>query len=423
MKKFNVFAIAVILVLCGASPLFAGGAVNKNNLSAEYIRTMNRAAATDSADIVAYNPAGVMALDNGLLANFSFQYIDKEYENVKSGATSPGTYTSTEPSIIPELYVVYKKDKWAGFFGFNIPIGGGKVEYPNGNATTIRIKENFLGTGPMKLEAESYAFGYTIGGAYQINNKYAVSLGLRYIDSEKWLNGTAPAQFAAPIGAGNATAEYEATATGWGGIIGLDIFVNKDLTVGFKYETKTSLKYTYNHQSGTNAKGTTVLNALGVTNGGEAHEDLPALFSVGVSYKLTPKLRVEPTFTYYFNEDADLGGISNSSKNLEDRIGNGYDIGFAVEYAFTDTLKASVGILWTDTGVDANDMVPEAPELDAFSMCTGLAWQARPDLEVNFGIGKVNYLGETTSSTATYKNVEYSKNVVQMGLGVQYKFF
>jgi len=330
MKKFYVFAVAIGLMLYGASPLFAGGAINKNNLSAEYIRTMNRAAATDSADIVAYNPAGVMALDNGLLANFSFQYIDKEYENVKGGTA----YTSTRPSIIPELYAVYKKGPWAGFFGFNIPLGGGEVDYPTGNATTIRIQEAFGGTGPMRLEAESYGFGYTFGGAYQINNMYAVSIGLRYIDSKKWLEGMAPAAGAG--GDGQANVEYEATATGWGGIIGLDIFVNKDLTIGFKYETITKLKYTYNHLGGTDVAGTNVLNGLGVTNGGEANEDLPALFGVGLSYNFTPKLRVEPTFTYYFNKDADIGGISTSAKDLEDRIANGYDVGVAVEYAFTD---------------------------------------------------------------------------------------
>ena len=415
MKKCIAFLVAISLIFYGASPLLAGGLINKNNLSAEYIRTMNRAAATDAADIVAYNPAGVMALENGLVTNFSFQYIDKEYDNTKGGTT----YTSDEPSIIPEFYAVYKKDKWAGFFGFNVPLGGGKVEYPNGNATTIRIQENFGGTGPMKLEAESYGLGYTFGGAYQINNMFAVSLAVRYIQSEKWLNGTVPAAGAG----GQATAEYEATATGWGGIIGLDIFLNKNVTIGLKYETKTALEYEYTHKDGTNAPGTVVLNGLGVRNGSKANEDLPALFSMGISYRITPAIRIEPTFTYYFQQNADLGGVATSSKSLEDRIGDGYDIGIAVEYAFTETLKASLGFLWTDTGVDANDMVPEAPELDARSICVGIAWKAKPNLELNVGIGKVNYLSETTSPTATYKNVEYSKGVTYMGFGIQYKFF
>ena len=416
MKKCIVFLVAIALMLYGASPLLAGGAVNKNNLSAEYVRTMNRAAATDSADIVAYNPAGVMAFENGLVTNFSFQYIDKDYDNTKGGTT----YNSDEPSIIPELYVVYKKDKFAGFFGFNFPLGGGKVEYSNGNATTSKIQSSYGGAGPEKLEAESYGLGYTFGGAYQINNMFAVALAVRYINSEKWLNGTAPAA----LYGRQATAEYEATATGWGGIIGLDISVNKDVTIGLKYETKTKLEYEYTHQGGTNNAGRLVLNDFGYRNGGKANEDLPAMFSMGVSYRITPAIRIEPTFTYYFQKDADLGGIGNNSKTLEDRISDGYDLGVAVEYTFSETLKVSLGVLWTDTGVDANDMVPEAPELDARSFCAGIAWKAKPDLEFNVGIGKVNYLNDTSGpDPAFYPNVEYSKGVTYMGFGVQYKFF
>jgi long-chain fatty acid transport protein len=249
---------------------------------------------------------------------------------------------------------------------------------------------------------------------------FAVALAVRYINSEKWLNATAPATLAG----GQATAEYEATATGWGGIIGLDIFLNKEVTIGLKYETKTRLEYEYTHQGGTNAAGRNVLNQFWYTNGGKAHEDLPAMFSAGVSYRVTPAIRIEPTFTYYFQKDADLGGIGKTSKTLEDRISDGYEIGVALEYAFTETLKASLGFLWTDTGVDANDMLPEAPELDARSICAGFAWKAKPNLELNVGIGKVNYLNERVSSTATYfSNEEYSKDVIYMGFGIQYKFF
>ena len=419
MKKFIVFLVAVGLVLYGASPLFAGGAINKNNLSAEYIRTMNRAAATDSADIVAYNPAGTTAFEDGMYGNFSFQYIDKEYENLVSGTE----YTTTEPSTIPELYVVYKKGQWAGFFGFNVPLGGGKVEYPNGNATTIGIQETFGGAGPMKLEAESYGLGYTFGGAYRINNMFSVSVGARYIDVKKWLNATAPAATAG----GQANVEYDTTANGWGLIFGLDIFPNEDLTFGFKYETKTRLKTTYDWASGSNLVGRTVLGLQGITNGGEANEDLPALFSAGVSWNITPALRIEPTFTYYFNKDADIGGISTAptaapARSLEDRIGNGYDLGAAVEYAFTKTLKASLGLLYTDTGVDPSDMSKDAPELNARSICTGLNWQAAPRLDFTFGIGKVFYQSETTT-TSQNNVVELSKDVTYLGFGVEYKFF
>ena len=33
-----------------------------------------------------------------------------------------------EPSVVPGLFAVYKKDRWAGFFGVSNVVGGGKVE-------------------------------------------------------------------------------------------------------------------------------------------------------------------------------------------------------------------------------------------------------------------------------------------------------
>ena len=416
MKKFIVFLVAVGLVLYGASPLFAGGMINKNNLSAEYIRTLNRAAATDYADIVAYNPAGVVKFEDGLTANLSFHHILKTYENTTGGTN----YESDEPSTIPALYAVYKKGSWAGFFGFSIPVGGGYVEFPTGNATTVKIKNSFGGTGPMKLEGESYGLGYTFGGAYQINDMFSVSLAARYIDSKKWLNGTAPA---AALG-GQAVSEYDATASGWGAIFGVNVFVSKDFTIGLKYESETKLEYEYTWGSGTNTPGGLVLQQFGYDNGKKGHEDLPALFSAGVSYNITPVLTIQPTLTYYFQKDADLGGVGNNSATVEDRVSDGYDLGIALEYAFTKTLKGSLGYLYTETGVDANDMLPESPELDAQTIGAGVAWQVIPNMDLNFGIGKVNYKSETSGpAPAFFPNVEYAKDVIFLAFGIQYKFF
>jgi hypothetical protein len=51
MKKRLILLYAAGLIAAGASPLFAGGIINKQNLSADYMRTFSRHAATDYADI------------------------------------------------------------------------------------------------------------------------------------------------------------------------------------------------------------------------------------------------------------------------------------------------------------------------------------------------------------------------------------
>lgn len=77
MKKLFTLLFVGGLIFSTASPLIAGGVDNKHNFSAEYIRTLNRNAATDSADAVAYNPAGVVKMEDGLYVSLSGQYVKK----------------------------------------------------------------------------------------------------------------------------------------------------------------------------------------------------------------------------------------------------------------------------------------------------------------------------------------------------------
>ena len=61
MKKGLVLLCMLGLVL-SSTALFAGSIDWLSNQSAEYIMTLNRNAATDSADSVNYNPAGTVFL-------------------------------------------------------------------------------------------------------------------------------------------------------------------------------------------------------------------------------------------------------------------------------------------------------------------------------------------------------------------------
>ena len=100
----------------------AGSIDYLSNQSAEYIMSFNRNAATDSADIVNYNPAGTVFLpENGLYVNASAQYLFKPYNETFLGRT----YRQNEPSIIPNLYTLFKRDAWAAFFAVTVPAGGG----------------------------------------------------------------------------------------------------------------------------------------------------------------------------------------------------------------------------------------------------------------------------------------------------------
>ncbi len=73
-KGLLVFMVLVVLVGLSSS-IYAGGIINKQNLSADYIRTLNRNAATDMADAAAFNPAGTAMMQDGLYVKADAIYL------------------------------------------------------------------------------------------------------------------------------------------------------------------------------------------------------------------------------------------------------------------------------------------------------------------------------------------------------------
>jgi len=420
MKKLLVSLCVAGLIVSSAPLLFAGNIDHLSNFSAEYLRTLNRNAATDSADAVVYNPAGVMEMENGTYGNLSIQYCNKDYDNKVDG----DKLSQDEPSIIPSLFGLYKKDRWAAFAAFTVPHGGGKVDYRDGNATTriggrtlINLGGGFYDTIKNEsFKAESYYLGFTLGGAYKINDMVSVSLGTRYIDAYNeadlsfQVDGVGP-----PL---TARLKYEDDADGWCGIIGINIATTEKLNIGLKYETKTRLNFEYDVKHDTVTGFPFGLGeAQGIIDDTKHRRDLPALFGMGVSYKFTPKIRVETGLTYYFNEDADWDGD-------EDVVDDGYEVGIAFEYTFNKKLKASVGYLYSDVGMHAEDMLAAVPQLDSNSICGGIAYEAVPGLILNFALENTFYRDDSyvDTSSGTALDIEYKKNALVAACGVQYKF-
>lgn len=293
------------------------------------------------------------------------------------------------------------------------------MKYEKGSATTLALGEGFkaganqqlalIGLPALydtvknqRLEAESIYYGFTVGGAYAVNDMVSVSLGARYIDAQK------EAQGSVTIGASSglvpdqsADLDYEETADGWGGIVGVNIAPTRELNIGLRYETKTSLDF----ETKVNKADLPV-----VTDGAKARRDLPGLLGLGLAYTVLPNVKLDASFTYYLNDKADWNGA-------EENVDNGYDIGIALEYTFNPQLKGTLGYLYTETGIDADYMTPEEPQLDAHGVGAGVGYEPIPDLNLNLGLAKTFYLEETTST-----GVKYNKEVMVLAFGIQYKF-
>ncbi len=439
MRKVLIGIATFSLILAGSASVFAGAVVNKTNWSAEYIRTLNRNAATDYADIAAFNPAGTVKMTDGFTINGSVQYLDKDYKN----EVNDMNFQSDKSSTFPGVFAVYKKNNWALFGSFTFVGGGGEVDWEKGDATTMALGAGMTfkadrtvdamvqdAGGPaappftyygtlthQDIWAKSYDLGYTFGGAYAINDIFSISAAIRYVDGTIEAKGsvtTSPTPTGAQIpGVTDVTSDvdFEQNADGWGAIFGVNIAPNERLNIGARFETKTDLEFDTDVKKDNN----NVLPALGIVDGQDVNEDLAPSLGLGVSYWLTEKLRAETNLTFYFNGEADWEG-------LEDDVDTGYDAGLTLEYVFNDKFTASIGYMHTETGIDPEDMTPENPELDANTFAGGLAYAYNQKFHINLGVGYSSYEDDDFVSSTTGAKIEYEKDITFIAFGLEYRF-
>jgi long-chain fatty acid transport protein len=425
---------AASVALLVSSPALAGGIINKQNQSADYMRSLARNAATDYADIASYNPAGIMQMEDGLYTKLDVMYFDKDYSNDVPGF---GTLDQDKPSVIPGFFTVYKQKKWAGFFAFTIPAGGGQLDYEDGNARTVALGQGVAGSinaglgglgvppfffydqvDPGSIEVkESTVYGFTLGGSYAITDAWSVAAGVRYASGVREFDGYAKIRATNPLPGVNdpqkLSLHLEEDADGWAGILGVNYAPNDKLNAALTFISNTKMEYEIDVKRDTELPdGSSLAEAIGFADGDEQRIDIPGLLGFGISYRFLPQLKVDLNYTYYLEKDAKIDTYQGE--------GNSWDLAIAAEYTFNPRWKASVGYMHTDIRVSTDQQLnePEEPKLDADTVAAGVVWSPTPDWAVTFGGAYVMYEDVTDSN-----DIEYDKEVWNASVGVQYRFF
>jgi len=405
-RKINGGIVAMLFAsFFVASPLLADGIVNRQTQSSDYVRTLTRHASTNSLDSIVYNPAGVMKFENGTYAKLDSVLISKEYSN-----TIPG-YGKFEDSntigFIPAFFALHKRDDWSVYCSFTVPGGGGIVDYDKGNATSIAVANGLMAATPlntvdaMNVKASSVYFGYTLGGAYAINEKLSMAAGIRYVDA----NIDAESNLALSVNGFASRVfqiDFEQHAGGWGGFAGINISPSEKVNIGLVYQSNTRLSFDKDiHRDDINAVGTFA----------KSREDLPGLIGVGVGLFLRQDVRLDVNYTHYLEQEATWEGRLDGQ-------GGSYDLTASAEYTLAPNLKINLGCRKTHMGIDPDRMGAESPELSSVTVSTGALWNPGHTWAVNLGVAKVFYDAAVTS-----QGTEYDKDAVALFFGVQKKFF
>jgi long-chain fatty acid transport protein len=389
MKKFLVILLALALLVTGTD-LFAGSIDYVSNQSAEYIRSLNRNGSTDSADIAAYNPAGLVLLQDGIYFNLSNQFVLKSFTMETAAGDE---YESTEPTLLlPNFFAVWSQGDWAAYAAVNVVAGGGTLIYEDGTPLSN-------GYGLDSAELSSMYLGLTIGGSYAINDMISVALGLRVVRSIKTIEVSSAAN--------DLTVDLE--AMGYTGIIGLNIAPMTGLNIGIRYETATALEYDIT-AGGTLAA---LSGLLGYPDGEKYKKDLPAIAAIGFTYVIMPGLTVGGDFQYYFLKSMTIEDGNGEDANEYD---DGWETGLFVAYTVMPGLLTSIGYKYTKMGSNEDTVGDFSIELDSQSIGLGARYDVMPNLALEIGFAYVFYKDLEDAAGTTY-----SRTAMTLAIGAQYR--
>jgi len=399
MKKVS---LMIISALVGIGYNSEAQIDNLSNVSSEWVRSSSRNAATDAADIVVYNPAGLTKLENGLHINFSNQFLfrkPKHQYNIGMGEGMREYEQQSSDPFLPNLFLTYKKDNWAIFTGAFMSGGGASIDYSKGSITTDLIGLQALGEAQgaysavkdQTLKASSVYLTTTLGGTYSFSEMISVALAIRYLNAKNTTDAgltLSSSPFALDDMPLLLDAEYN--ASGFGEVISICLKPIDKFLFTVRYETKVKLDFTTK----------TNKDDFGVTvNDEKNRRDLPAVLAFGASYAINDQIKVLAEYNYYMQKNADWGKSSELTENtpLADLAGDAAAYAIGLEYKLTDKFLLSAGGGYTKfdytnkegyyASLGTIEVVPD----DNWNINAGFKYKINKMLSVNAGYMQAIY--------------------------------
>jgi long-chain fatty acid transport protein len=447
MKKI---ATLIAVVLFFMNQAIAGGILTNSNQSAQFVRMLSRNASTD-LDAVYFNPAGLVRMDDGFYLAYHNQSIfqTKTVNNLFPLLNDATYIGDVSIPVFPTFFANYKKDKLAISFGVGPNAGGGTAEYKTGlpsfetSIAQLPTLLTSLGVTTTDYSADlffkgtSTFWGFQLGISYAFNKIISGAAGLRYIAAVNTYDGHINNIMINPqhpqinpsggfmsasdfFTAAGMTTYADATAdkkvdvkqkgTGYTPIISVDIAPVEELNIGLKYEFKTKLEM----ENKTTEDGTGQF-----PDGNKFRNDIPAIFTAGVDYRLLPDFKLSTSFNYYFDKNSNRGGVEEIDKNY-------YELAFGGQYDITEKVAFSAGIMHSETGVGSGYQTDLSYSLSSNTVGLGGEFKISQKLTIDLGFLYTMYQnGEKEISytgVGTFKET-YDKSTVIFSVGFGYKIF
>lgn len=432
----RILAFVLLATLC-AGMVYGGNIDYLTNRSVNYFRNFARNPATDGADLVSYNPAGLVFMDEGFHLSFGNEFFLKKYtiEAVPFwDTTTTVTYESTEPTLFyPDLYAVYRTGRMALFGAFTVPAGGGSLDYTDGIYAMPLIESGFqqaINQSPYyfalmdegSIKASSQYLAGTAGASYAATDLLSFGLAGRYTTAKRTYEGQG--EFTVfgpdslgniiPVGTSSRILDVEKTATGLAGIFSFNLMPTPELNVALRYETATALDF----ETSVNENGWEIaaLPDSSFTDGYQQRRDLPAILAGGVSYRLSPEFKLSTTFNYYFLEDV----ADERDGGIDMNYSNGLDIGIGIDYQITPSMLGGLAYLRSDLGGSEETFSDLEYNLDTHCIGGGIRYSMTEDFAFTLAGGHNMY--DEGQGVGDFAANTYNKSIWYFGLGAEVSF-
>jgi long-chain fatty acid transport protein len=172
--------------------------------------------------------------------------------------------------------------------------------------------------------------------------------------------------------------------------------------------------------------------------GAKTRNDMPAMLSIGLDYKLSSSLKLSLGTNYFFDRDADYGHkIDRDMNSSTPSTGivnwqiidhNGMSLQAGLEYNISEKLLISGGYVWANKGVNEKYQSDLTYGLATQTFGIGGAYSVNEKIQINLGFGLTHYMQDEkmvdhVMGTSVFQAREtYDKNTKMVGIGVDFKF-
>ncbi|WP_299219693.1 outer membrane protein transport protein [uncultured Aquimarina sp.] len=375
-------------------------------------------AVVNSAELVFFNPAGLVYLENKLniSAGASGIFTDVIYQNSDLGISSE---TDSSVGTPLNLYGSYKVNDWLALgLGVYTPYGS-EVTWPTDWAGSHLVNN---------IELAAIYIQPVV--SIKLSDKFSIGGGPIYVTGSVNFNRNANRTLTDIDGNRSNITVDDSGVSNWGWSISAMFNPTENFRLGFNYRSEIILEAEGGEATFSNFPNSPAVPANGTTTF-DAELPLPAELSVGLSYQFHKKW----LFAFDYNrqfwdvyESLDIqfgtGTTSLNTRNYK----NSSVYRFGLQYDATSKISLRAGYYIDESPVQSGFFAPETPRNDSQGYTGGISFAITPKLaidasffylrfeEVNESYDFYQENGQNVPFSGTYKSSAFAP-----GLGLTYK--